>query len=223
MSTQLPYENLSDLKLKNDEPLTYAYFNVHILRLLQNIQSINKTTTLQKATTTQWGVVRFATVDDIISENGDRNTVISNKVLNEAVETLTKNNQLKYQRTGKLSLSKNYEWVHGEFSVGLGENIAKKITTIPDNVVYANVYFVPLGYENKIFRTATTKKNTDAEYFKNNTKTTGFINFDKISLPTNYEEFHVYYHKAGYIICRNGRIQDDQKQIKVVWNLLLKK
>lgn len=222
MSTKFPY-SLSELRLKNDEPLNYAYFNAHMLRILADIRSINKSSTLQKATTTQWGVARYATIDDVISEDGDRNAILTNDILNKAIKKLKDDNEKSYKATGLLPLSKNYEWRHGEFMVGLGESIAKKITDFPDMVVYANVYFVPLGYESKPYRTANSKPHAEERFFKENLVTCGVINFDDKEMPENYEEFHVYYHKAGYVICRNGRVQDAQKQIRVVWNLLFRK
>lgn len=220
---RLPNNSLSDVRIRNDEPLTYAYFNAHMMKLLENIRAINISTTIQKATPSQWGVVRLATVDDLISEDGDKNAVVTNKVILDAISSLNIENKKNYRLTGKLPLSKNYEWSHGEFLVGLGENVAKKITDTPDNVVYSNVYFVPLGYEEKAFRMANSKPATEPEFFKDNFVSAGVINFDRTETPKNYEEFHVYYHRSGYVICRNGRVQDAQKQIKVVWNLLTRK
>ena len=222
-TSRLPNDSLSDVRIRNDEPLTYAYFNTHMLKLLENIRAINISTTIQKATPEQWGVVRLATVDDLISEGGDRNAVVTNKVVLDAISKLNAENKRMYRLSGKLPLSKSYEWSHGEFVVGLGENIARKISDTPDNVVYSNVYFVPLGYEDKAFRMANSRPDTDPRFFKENFMSAGVINFDKVEAPANYEEFHVYYHRSGYVICRNGRVQDAQRQIKVVWNLLTRK
>ena len=218
-----PYKTVSEVKFRNDEPLTYANFNAHIIRLLQNAKALNRAITLQKATDKQWGVVKLATVDDIISDDGDKNAVVTNEVINKTIDHMRVVNDKKFRLTGKIDMSKNYEWQHGEFVVGVNESIAKRITKNADRVVYANIYFVPLGFDNKPFHMANSVKGTDSESFKNNVKNCGVINFDEWQKPKGYEEFHVYYHKSGYVICRNGRLHGSQKQIKVVWNLLMRK
>lgn len=219
--SKLPYPTLSDVRIRNDEPLTYAYFNAHMLRLLADIRAINTSRTIQRATPTQWGVVRFASVDDVVDPDGDRNLVISNKTLNASIERMRSDNAKAYRDTNRIPMSKNYEWRHGEFTVGLGENVARKITDVPESVVYSNVYYIPSGFGETPIRTAATKTGTDPEFFRRGLSTVGRIEFGKVEMPPNYEEFHVYYHRAGYVICRNGKVVDGQRQINVAWNILV--
>jgi hypothetical protein len=49
------------------------------------------------------------------------------------------------------------------------------------------------------------------------------VNFVGWGKPDGYSEFHVYYHKSGYVICDNGRYDDAQRQIKVTWTLFMRK
>ena len=217
-----PYSRFSDIRIKSSEPMSYAYFNAHVARLCSNLSAMDASYTLQKATYTQWGVVRFATVDDIISESGDRTAVMTNKTLNEAFEKLRSDNRRDALTKGKISFSKNYEIVSGEFIVGTGEKVAKRITDCPDRVVYANVSFVPLGYASSTFHTARVDS-VPASSFEKGVESSGIVNFVDWGRPEGYREFHVYYHRYGYVICDNGGYDESQRQIKVVWTLFVRK
>lgn len=221
-SSKFPYSRFSEIRIKSSEPMSYAYFNSHVIRLCSNLYSMDESLTLQKATYTQWGTVKFATVDDIIGENGDKDAVLTNSALNSAFEKMRSENMKSLLNSGKMNFTKNYEFVNGEFIVGSGEKIAKNITDAPDRVVYANVTFVPLGYDSSMFRTARVDI-APASSFENDVSSTGIINFVDWGRPDGYREFHVYYHKSGYIICDNGKYDDSQRQIKVKWTLFMRK
>jgi len=218
---QLPYPNLSDISFSNSEPLTYAYFNAHVVRMLENIRSLNRTATLQKASPTQWGVVRIATVDDIISEDGDRTAVLTNDVMNRAISTMRADNLNGYRLDGKLPMSKNYEWVHGEFTVGLNEHVARRISDSPERVMYVNLYFVPLGKENGIYTARSSK--VDSTALSGVVPTDGVINFSDAPKTDGQRRMELYYHRSGYVICRNEPLDDGQRQIRVVYNMLKRK
>lgn len=221
-STDFPYSRFSEVKVKSSEPMSYAYFNSHILRLCSNLESMDTSFTLQKATYSQWGTVKFATVDDILSESGNKETVMTNKTLNDAFSEMRSSNIRKMMTRGSLDFTKNYEFVRGEFIVGTGEKIARRITDSPDRVVFANVTFVPLGYESSMFATARVDSAPLSAY-QNGVSSSGIVNFVDWGRPEGYREFHVYYHKSGYVICDNGKYADSQKQIKVVWTLFMRK
>lgn len=221
-SGKFPYSKFSDIRIKSSEPMSYAYFNSHVMRLCSNLESLGESFTLQRATYTQWGTVKFADIDDIISDDGNKDSVFTNKTLNDAMNVLRSRNMRGYMTTGKLDFTKNYEFVGGEFIVGTGEKIAKRITDSPDRVVYANVAFVPLGYESSQFSTARVDS-VAASSYENGVKSSGVINFVDWGKPSEYREFHVYYHKSGYVICDNGKYDDSQKQIKVIWTLFMRK
>lgn len=217
-----PYRRFSDIRIKSSEPMSYAYFNSHVMRLCANLSALDLSHTLQKATYTQWGTVRFATVDDIISESGNKESVLTNAVVNEAMDKLRSDNMLSLMTRGKLDFTKSYEFVTGEFILGVNEKIAKKITDYPDRVVYANVSFTPLGYGLAPFHTARLDSAPLSAY-ENDVKSSGIVNFVDWGKPENYKEFHIYYHKSGYVICDNGKYDDSQKQLKVTWTLLMRK
>lgn len=221
-SSKFPYSRFSDIRIKSSEPMSYAYFNSHVIRLCSNLYSMDESITLQKATYTQWGTVKFATVDDIIGEYGDKDSVLTNSALNSAFDKMRSENMKLILNSGKLNFTKNYEFVSGEFIVGSGEKIAKNITDSPDRVVYANVTFMPLGYESSMFRTARVDSAPVTSY-ENSVKSAGIVNFVNWGKPEGYREFHVYYHKSGYIICDNGKYDDSQRQIKVKWTLFMRK
>ena len=221
-SSGFPYSRFSEIRIKSSEPMSYAYFNSHIMRLCSNLDSLGDSFTLQRATYSQWGTVKFATVDDILLENGNRDAVMTNATLNAAMEELRQRNMKEYMTRGRLDFTKNYEFLHGEFLVGVGEKIAKRITDSPDRVVYANVTFVPLGFDGEPFRTARVDS-APASSYEHGVKSAGIINFTDWNKPTTYREFHVYYHSSGYVICDNGKYDDSQRQIKVVWTLLMRK
>ena len=221
-SRSFPYSRFSDIRIKSSEPMSYAYFNSHVMRLCSNLDSLGESFTLQKATYTQWGTVKFATVDDIISESGNKDSVMTNRILNAAMEELRIRNMRDFMTKGKLNFTKNYEFLNGEFIVGVNEKIAKRITDSPDRVVYANVSFVLLGFDAVPFRTARVDSAPLSSY-ENGVKSSGIINFVDWKKPDTYREFHVYYHKNGYVICDNGKYDDSQKQIKVVWTLFMRK
>lgn len=217
-----PYSRFSDIRIKSSEPMSYAYFNSHVMRLCSNFDSLDTSYTLQKATYAQWGTVRFATVDDILKESGDKDTVITNAVLNDAMEKLRSSNRHLMMTKGTLDFTKNYEFVTGEFILGINEKLAKKVTDYPDRVVYANVSFVPLGYGSAPFHTARIDSAPLSSY-ENGVKSSGIVNFVDWNKPDTYREFHIYYHKSGYIICDNGKYDESQRQLKVVWTLLMRK
>ena len=221
-SKSFPYSSFSDIRIKSSEPMSYAYFNSHIIRLCSNLESLDGSFTLQRATYTQWGTVKFATVDDIIGENGNKDAVMTNKTLNEAMSRLRSDNIRCLSTFGNLNFTKNYEFISGEFIVGTGENIAKKITDSPDRVVYANISFIPIGYDSSMFRTARVDSVPMSSY-ESGVETSGVINFVDWGKPESYREFHVYYHRSGYVICNNGQYDESQKQIKVVWTLFMRK
>lgn len=221
-SSSFPYKRFSEIRIKSSEPMSYAYFNSHVMRLCSNLDSMDESFTLQKASYTQWGTVKFATVDDILNDDGDREAVMTNKVLNDAMSRLRSENMKSLMTLGKLNFTKNYEFLSGEFIVGIGEKIAKRITDSPDRVVYANVTFVPLGYDSSVFRTAKVDTAVPSSY-ENDVESSGVINFVNWGKPENYTEFHVYYHKSGYVICDNGKYDESQRQIKVIWSLFMRK
>ena len=202
--------------------MSYAYFNSHVMRLCANLESMDGSFTLQKATYSQWGTVKFATVEDILSDNGDKDAVLTNKTLNDAMGTLRSDNMRKLTMLGKMDFTKNYEFTRGEFVVGTDERVAKRITDSPDRVVYANVTFVPLGYESAPFST-TRVDSAPLSSYESDVESSGVINFVDWGKPENYREFHVYYHNSGYVVCDNGKYNDSQKQIKVVWYPLMRK
>ena len=217
----LPYPDFNDIRVQINEPMSAAYFNMHIAKMMANINALKNASPIQHATDTQWGTIKLATVNDILNDNGDKNAVLTNKVLNEVTEeTKVKIDKL-YQITDRLTFTKNFEWMHGEFVVGLNEKIAKRVTKNPDRVVFAQVYFIPYGYEDMPFFTACSKKTT-VEAWNKQPKTIGVVNFTEKYTPKEYDEFHVYYHKSGYILVDNGRYDDSQTQIKVAYNLLIK-
>jgi len=220
--TIFPYPSFSEIKIRNNEPMTSSYFNSHIVRLMSNVASLKNTHTLQKASFEQWGLIKLAETSDITSTDGDRNAAITNDVLNRAIEELKRKNKISYSSSGKLDFTKNFEFQHGEFNVGSGERIAKKITSTPDRVEFANVYFVPYGFENHPFYSAKTTTAPSSAYY-NNIESSGVVNFSDWDIPDGYTEFHVYYHNSGYVICDNGKYNDSQKSIKVCWNLFLRK
>ena len=219
---RLPYDRFSEMRIRSSEPMSYAYFNSHIMRLCANLDSMDASFTLQKAGYAQWGTVRFATVDDIISENGDRTAVMTNRTLNEAMGKMREENMRGLMTKGILNFTKNYEFVRGEFIVGTGERVARMVTDSPDRVVYANVTFMPLGYESSMFRTARVDSAPVSAY-ENSVSSSGTINFVDWGAPEGYHEFHVYYHRSGYVVCDNGRYDESQKQIKVIWTLFMRK
>lgn len=220
--TIFPYPSFSEIKIRNNEPMAASYFNAHVVRLLSNLKAVEQSHTLQKATYGQWGLVKMAETQDIKSSEGNRETAITNDVLNRAIEELKKQNKISFSASGKLDFTKNYEFQHGEFSVGSGERIAKKVTSTPNKVMFAHVYFIPIGFENHPFYTAKSSKTTDEAYY-NNIESSGIINFTDWNAPKEYTEFHVYYHNSGYVICNNGKYNESQKNIKVCWNLFVKK
>lgn len=217
-----PYSRFSEIKIKNSEPMSYAFFNSHVMRLCSNLDSLGDSFTLQKATYSQWGTVKFATVEDILSETGNKDSVVTNKVINSAMDRLFLENTIAYTTKGRLDFTKNYEFLRGEFIVGVNERVAKRITDSPDRVVYANVSFVPIGYDSTPFNTARVDSAPLSSY-ENGVKSSGVVNFVDWKKPETYREFHVYYHRNGYVICDNGKYDDSQKQIKVVWTIFMRK
>ena len=217
----LPYPDFNDIRVQINEPMSAAYFNMHIAKMVANINALTHASPIQRATDTQWGTVKLATTNDILNDNGDKNAVLTNKVLNEI--TLQSREQIDklYRITNRLTFTKNFEWVHGGFVVGLNEKIAKRVTKNPDRVVFAQVYFIPYGYEDDPFFTANSKK-TSIEAWNKQPKSIGVVNFTQKYTPEEYNEFHVYYHKSGFILVDNGQYDDNQTQIKVAYNLLLK-
>lgn len=220
-SELFPYKDFSDIKIKNNEPMASSYFNSHLIRLWSNICALNNTNTLQKATDKQWGIVKFASIDDIINDDGNKNTVVSNKVLNDTIAFLKKQNSHLYMMDNVLNFSKNYHFRKGEFVVGLNESKAVKITNNPELVAFSNISFVPVGFDDIPFFTA--KSTQSADTLEQSDISTGMLNFSKTDKPDGYEEFHVYYHKSGYVICKNGSYNNSQNQIRVVWTLFERK
>lgn len=220
--TVFPYPSFSGVKIQNNEPMAASYFNTHIVRLMANAKAIENANTLQKASDTQWGLVKMAETLDITSEYGNRDTALTNDVLNRAIAELKRKNALSYSSSGRLNFTKSFEFQRGEFNVGIGERVAKKVTTTPDRVVYANVYFVPNGFENHPFYSSKSVA-TDQSAFSDNAMSAGIINFTEWNQPEGYSEFHIYYHDSGWVICENGRYNDSQKSVKVCWTLLVRK
>lgn len=221
-SDSFPYSRFSEIRIHSSEPMSYAFFNSHVARLCSNMDAMDSSFTLQKATYTQWGTVKFATVSDIVSENGNKDTVVTNATLNDAFSKMRSDNIREFMLKHRLNFTKNYELLNGEFIVGTNERLAKRITTAPDHVVYANVSFIPLGYDSTMFRTARVDTAPLTAY-ENGVKSTGVVNFVDWGAPETYREFHVYYHKSGYVICNNGKYDESQRQIKVLWTLLMRK
>ena len=89
----MPYGRFSEIRIRSSEPMSYAYFNSHVMKLCANLESMDASFTLQKAGYTQWGTVRFATVDDILSEGGDRTAVMTNRTLNDAMARMREENR----------------------------------------------------------------------------------------------------------------------------------
>ena len=217
-----PYPDFAQIKIKNGEPMSSAYFNAHVVRLCSNIEALDNDYTLQKASWTQWGLVKFASEDDILSKDGNRETVVTNDCINRAMRRLGSDTRKEYNLTGRLNFSSTHEFQHGEFLVGLNENIARKVTDSPERVEFSQVYFVPVGFEGTTFYTAKSTK-TDEESAKTRDTSSGVINFAEWKRPEGYDEFHCYYHRSGYVICRNGKYNDSQRQIRVVYNLFMLK
>ncbi len=220
--TIFPYPTFSGVKINNNEPMAASYFNAHIVRLMANAKSVDNANTLQKATATQWGLVKMAETKDITSESGNRDAALTNDVLNRAIEELKTQNKISYSTSGKLNFTKNFEFQGGEFNVGSGERVAKKVSSAPERVVYANVYFVPNGFGKTPFYSAKTTTTTSPAFYRN-AMSAGIVNFTDWNPPEGYSEFHVYYHTSGYVICENGKYNDSQKSIKVCWSLLVRK
>lgn len=215
-----PYPDFNDIKIQIDEPMSSAYFNVHIAKMLANVEALKNVSEIQKATTTQWGTVKLASAYDILNEDGDKDAVLTNKAINDAI-SIAKERALKdFNRTNKLQFTNDFQWEHGEFVVGLNENIAKRITRTPDRVLYSNVYFEPYGHDNIPFFTAKSTKTTKDNFIKQ-PLSTGIVSFKKTEMPKEYNDFHVYYHPSGFILVKNGQYSASQSQIKIVWNILL--
>lgn len=220
--TIFPYPTFSGVKIQNNEPMAASYFNTHVVRLMANAKSVENANTLQKASGVQWGLVKLAETGDISSEGGNRDVALTNDVLNRAIEELRTKNRISYASSGKIDFTKSFEFQTGEFNVGIGEKVARKVTSSPDRVVFANVYFVPAGFEGHPFYLAKTATTTKDAFYANK-MSSGIVNFTDWDPPEGYSEFHVYYHSGGYVICENGRYNDAQKSIKVCWTLLVRK
>lgn len=221
MAGAFPYKRFSEIRIRSSEPMSYAYFNAHIARLYANLRSMDASYTLQKAGYGQWGTVRFATPEDMVG-NGDRTAVMTNAGLNSALDGVRSRNIMDLMVQGRMGFTAGHEFVRGSFTVGTGDKVVKKITDAPERVEHAYVTFVPLGYESSMFRTARVDS-TALSAYENGVESSGTVNFVEWGAPEGYREFHVYYHRAGYVVCENGRYDDGQRQIRVEWTLFMRK
>lgn len=220
--TLFPYPSFAGVKIRTNEPMAASYFNSHIVRLLSNVKATENSHTLQKASDKQWGLVKLAETKDITDGSGNRNAALTNDVLNRAMDELRRRNKISFSSSGRLSFTKNFEFQRGEFNVGSEERIAKKITSTPNRVVFAHVYFIPYGFDGHPFYSAKTTTAPSSAFYSN-IESSGIVNFADWKAPEGYTEFHVYYHNSGYVICENGKYNDAQKSVKVCWTLLVKK
>ena len=216
-----PYPDFGKIRIRANEPMASSYLNAHLIRLWADARALEKANTLQKASDIQWGVAKFASVEDIIEKDGTKTAVLTNDVLNRAIDELKKRNLKKFVLNGEMDFSSSYRFRCGEFVMGTGESRAVKVTNNPELVAFADVAFQPLGFDERPFFTARSEKVPSA--VDPGKVSAGTINFAKTADMKGYVPFSLYYHRSGYVICRNGRYNDSQNQIRVRWTLFERK